>query len=279
MQLPWKDELSKAVPSGQLTRLALHGEIWLNQVLDWIRVTQFSQLQDLEMDNVEKSVMDELVKVAIDGRLNNLLRLSLTGYSCLNTDGLLCALRPLEALSLSYKLAHDGFAAISQVHGSSLRTLEFKPNDATCYDINDLPRYCPNLQEAKITMCRPSGDSRESEGYHSLNSLRKLEILDLTLWTPDFTDDEMLRADALRLKEHLTNAFIDENLAISIARILFRGHRVLQKVRLRNRCDGDCDIISDDEEFLEIINVLGRDWICSRSANNEDEIVAWQTSP
>ena len=217
MQLPWKDELSKAVPSGQLTRLALHGKIRLNQVLDWIRVTQFSQLQDLEMDNVEKPVMDELVKVAIDGRLNNLLRLSLTGYSCLNTDGLLCALRPLEALSLSYKLACDGFAAISQVHGSSLRTLEFMPDDATCYDINDLPRYCPNLQEAKITMCRPSGDSRESEGYHSLNSLRKLEILDLTLWTPDFTNDEMLRADAVRLKERLTNAFIDEDLAIAIA--------------------------------------------------------------
>ncbi|OAA35362.1 protein kinase subdomain-containing protein [Beauveria brongniartii RCEF 3172] len=225
---PWRGFPSSLVEAGPAEEL-----------LEWTRRTNFSQLQSLTLrPEVHSSTMEQLedmdMRHAVAQLLETLPSLqSLTFHgpsevTSLSTiiSGQLATLRRLEIL---------GTGEDRQGPGSSILSL---------VSADQLARQCPQLEELEVQVARAQGDARETAIYHCLGKLPRLKSLTLRLRIQRISPPGMHSGFVLmsfgdhwnmtvpEVQHRYREAAIDSKLALSIFNMIGRMNN-LRALQLR----------------------------------------------
>ncbi|KAM3513876.1 hypothetical protein MY11210_002504 [Beauveria gryllotalpidicola] len=240
---------------GHLQELILSTCPAADELLQWTRRTNFSQLQSLTLrPQVHSSTVEQLVQIARQSPMTALssLQISAGSHSSNGQEDvgmghavtqLLKTLLPLQSLTFHGPIKVSSLSTIMPRQLATLRRLEIlntgenRPGPGSSMlslvAANELARQCPQLEELEVQMARGQGDAGETAIYHCLGKLPRLKSLTLHLKIPRISPPNMNNGFVLlsgagcdftvpELQDRYREAAIDSNLALSIFDIIGR---------------------------------------------------------
>ncbi|KAJ4346380.1 uncharacterized protein N0V89_010309 [Didymosphaeria variabile] len=301
---PWRgfhsDKLDGSLPvpktKGRLESLRIASY----QIAPWLTYTEFSYLQVLTLDGkIGLQGLQAIAEIAVSGELRALRALRLpdldirTKIEPFQADCelnlLLSTLQPLKSLSmeppgnLSLDTAFDR-------HGATLHCFHVRKYALRIDQTTQLQRRCPAVTELSLEFLRKAGSHEELQIYQTLRAIPRLKKLTLSFHSsthgpiciahvpgeesPDGedTDEEFKERLKLEIQNILRNTAMDETLARSIFEELMTTnhpnradlHPTLSYIQLLNImpklvCGQDIA-----EQFNDILEWIGRQWVCER---------------
>lgn len=258
------------------------------ELLYWASLVDFNELRTLRLRGVlaqgDTAALQDIIKKYGIGNLCTFeLRheSGIWGEATTPVSQLLVQMPPLEHIDFTGTLNSQESPAILAWHGPRLKILELKllsqERTSTALlrglqDIVDMERHCPLLERVDLNIARTHGDRRELAIYEALARMPRLRHVELRL-------DCSMRTTNPRLEEHtvsgeggvqlsfndyrmaLTNTAIDHNLAVSIFNIF--GPQ-LEYLRIKPRGQGELGRAWYDEQAMEVLDWIGRDWVVRR---------------
>lgn len=217
---------------GSLTSLSLLGcvNFWTPEVVRaWSQHTDFNRLQNLDLGGgYEESFQGGMTNLVMEWIVENCSFPQLkTLRACLNRNDTMIeqpnytdvvvsffkVFEPLQQLIVTGGLDFRILDAILSKHGSTLRELSLRPEEAFSWSSNgripeipmvfekkhllQIQAQCPILRKLSITVKRTKSDAVEAEFYKTLGKMESLQVLFLTL---DCSDVRVSR-DSTRTNE------------------------------------------------------------------------------
>ncbi|KAM3461692.1 hypothetical protein NHJ6243_004774 [Beauveria neobassiana] len=266
---------------GHLQELVLNTCPLAEELLEWTRRTNFSQLQSLTLRReVHSSTMQQLVQIARQSPMTALSSLQISARSWSGQEDmdmkhavaqLLETLPSLRSLSFYGPSEVTSLSTILSGQLATLRRLEVSSTGEerqglgssmlSLESVDQLARQCPQLEELEVQMARGQGDARETAIYHCLGRLPRLKSLTLHLRIQGISPSDMHSGFVLmtfgshwnmtvpEVQHRYREAAIDAKLALSIFSIIGRINN-LRALQLRPYGD-----------YRGPMNGLGR-WMC-----------------
>lgn len=210
------------------------------------------------------------------------------GHARVAVPQILSLVPPLEHLDFSGSLDAHYIPSVLTYHGQTLRVLELKPtsnersNTSLIQNLKEameIERHCPLLERIDLTVARTHGDYRELNIYATLARMPRLRHVKLRLNCSLQTLDpkpgqRSLGEGGTKLsfddyRSALMNTAIDENLVASIFGLF--GPQI-GYLRIKPQGHGEFGRRWYDEQAMELLDWIGRDWVVRRGASGQGEI-------
>ncbi|KAM3508673.1 hypothetical protein MY10362_001037 [Beauveria mimosiformis] len=234
------------------------------ELLEWSRRTNFSQLQSLTLrSEVHSSTMEQLVRIARQSPMTALSSLRISARSWSDQEDmdmrhavaqLLETLPSLQSLTFHGPSEVTSLSTIISGQLATLRRLEIlgtgedrqEPGSSmlSLVSVDQLVRQCPQLEELAVQMARAQGDARETAIYHCLGKMPRLKSLTLHLKIQRISPPGMNSGFVLmsfgdrwnmtvpEVQHRYREAAIDSKLALSIFNMIGRMNN-LRALQLR----------------------------------------------
>lgn len=251
----------------------------------WEKTVNFSRLRSLQLWRVRK----DMLRKAATCEFTSLKTLSLGIFNFRNeydvspldraAGAFISSLRPLEAIHMSGPFLKRSFKAILN-HGKSLRMLSLYPSEdrlvarfvITPTQIKEIRQHCENLYDLRLQIQRSTGDREEQAIYKALGELPQLRQLSLQLDVYNamkFANRAYpWQVESRYYRDIFINMAVDGELARGIFSLIARGSHI-ESLRL----DMGMNV---PESFLDISEVMKRQWKCSRVSTmypEEDRVI------
>lgn len=240
----------------------------------WDKTVIFSRLRSLQLWRVRK----DMLRKAATCEFASLKTLSLGIFNFRNeydvspldraAGAFVASLRPLEAIHMSGPFLKKSFKAILDHHGKSLRTLSLYPSEDRLVarfviaptQIREIRQHCAKLYDLRLQIQRSAGDHEEQAIYKALGELPHLRQLSLQLDVYNamkFANRAYpWQVESRYNRDILINMALDHELARGIFSLIAKGSPI-ESLRLSLG-------MNVPESFLDISQVMKRQWKCSR---------------